>query len=89
MALGATAGDVRSLALRQAATVTGVGVMLGLASALLLGRMMSSAMVGIIALDASLFFGFSAAIAIVSFAAAYLPAQRSSRIDPATILRGR
>ena len=88
MALGATAGDVRSLALRQAAIVTAMGVILGLAAALLLGRMMSSALVGIIALDAPLFFGVSIAIAIVSFGAAYLPARRSSRLDPATILRG-
>jgi ABC-type antimicrobial peptide transport system permease subunit len=63
------------------------GIVLGLVAALVLGRLMSSALFGIISLDAPTFAAVSAVIAIVSWAAAYLPARRSLRLDPATILR--
>jgi putative ABC transport system permease protein len=86
-ALGATAPDVLRLTLHQAGVLTAVGVGIGLALAIGIGRVVSSAMYGLIALEPWTFAAVSLALAMVSFAAAYVPARRSSRLDPAAILR--
>jgi putative ABC transport system permease protein len=87
MALGATAGDVVRLTMKQAGLLTAAGIASGLALAVLLGRMMSSALFGVISLDVTIFTAVSITLALVSFAGAYVPARRSLRFDPATILR--
>ena len=87
MALGATAPDVLRLTLHQAGVLTAVGVGMGLLLAFVLGRIMSSALFGLISLEPWIFVTVSLALALVSLAAAYAPARRSSRVDPATILR--
>jgi putative ABC transport system permease protein len=87
MALGATPGDVLRLTLKQAGTLTAAGLALGLGLAALLGQLMSSSLSGIIALDATTFVGVSLGLAVISCAAAYVPALRSLRADPATVLR--
>jgi ABC-type antimicrobial peptide transport system permease subunit len=87
MALGATAPDVLRLTLQQAGALTAVGVGIGLVMAIALGRVMSSALFGLIPLEPQIFVAVSLALAGVSLAAAYVPARRSSRIDPAAILR--
>lgn len=87
MALGATAADVLRLTLRDAGVLTAAGVGIGLVLAVSLGRAMSSAMFGLIPLEPQAFVVVSAALAIVSLLAAYLPARRSSRFDPAAVLR--
>ena len=87
MALGATARDVLVLTMKQAGIVTAAGLVIGLGLALVLGRLMASAMEGIIALDSITFAAVGLALAAVSLTAAYVPARRSVRLDAATILR--
>jgi len=87
MALGATARDVLVLTMKQAGIVTTAGLVIGLGLALVLGRLMASAMEGIIALDSIIFAAMALALAVVSLTAAYVPARRSVRLDAATILR--
>jgi putative ABC transport system permease protein len=87
MALGATAGAVLRMALTPAGVLTAIGVGIGLALATTLGLLMSSAMFGLVALDPVIFGGVGVAVALVSLIAAYMPARRSLRLDPATILR--
>jgi putative ABC transport system permease protein len=87
MAFGATPRDVLRLTLTQAGVLTAAGVASGLALALVLSRLMSSALFGIIALEPTTFVVVGGALAIVSLAAAYVPARRSGRLDPAAILR--
>jgi hypothetical protein len=88
IALGATARDVVRLTLKQAGTLTVVGLTIGVVSAVILGRLMSSALSGIIFLDPTIFVAVSTILAVISLGAAYIPARRSLRLDPATILRG-
>lgn len=87
MALGASAGDVLRLVLRQAGTLALTGIGLGVVLALVLGRLMSSLLFGLIAIDAGTVAGVAVALAVVAYAAAYLPARRSLRVDPMTVLR--
>jgi predicted permease len=87
MALGATARDVLRLTLKQAGVLTAAGLAIGFAAAVILGRLMSSALFGLVSLDPATFGAVSLALALVSFVAAYVPARRTLRLDPSTILR--
>jgi predicted permease len=87
LALGATGADVLRLALRQAATLTITGLGIGILLAMALGRAMAGALFGVVSLDGMTFVGVVLALAIVSFGAAYFPARRALRVDPATVLR--
>ena len=89
IALGASASDVLRLALRQAATLTTAGVGIGLILALLLGSLMASALYGVVAMDLRTVAAVAIALGCISLGAAYLPAQRALRLDPAATLRDR
>jgi ABC-type antimicrobial peptide transport system permease subunit len=64
-----------------------VGIAAGLAGALGASRMLGSLLYGLAPGDASTIAVASAAIALTALCAAYLPARRASRIDPAAVLR--
>jgi len=88
LALGATGGDVLRLTLKQAVALTAAGIGVGVMLALALGRAMESALFGVVALDAMTFVLVIVALAGVSLAAAWFPARRALRVDPASVLRG-
>ena len=82
IAIGATTDRILWLVLREAGWVLGLGIAVGLGSAWLLGRVISSLLFGIEPTD-----GASTALAIAVLAAAgtlaaWLPARRASRLDP-------
>ena len=87
MALGATAGDVLGMTVRQAGVLTTIGIAIGLALAATLGYLMSSAMYGLIPLEPAIFGAVGVTVALASLMAAYVPARRTLALDPATILR--
>jgi ABC-type antimicrobial peptide transport system permease subunit len=87
MALGASANDVFRLSLRQAGALTAVGVTVGLALAAILGRVMSSALFGVVQLEPVTLLQVSVGLAAAALAAAFLPAWRSAKLDPASVLR--
>jgi putative ABC transport system permease protein len=87
IAFGATAGDVLRLTLKRAAVLTAVGLGIGLPLAWTLAMGMASALDGVVALDSMTFALVALALAIVALGAAYLPARRALRLNPATILR--
>ena len=89
IALGASANDVLRLTLKQAATLTAAGVGIGLVLALVLGYLMASALYGVVAMDLRTVVAVAALLAGISLGAAYLPAQRAVRLDPAATLRDR
>jgi putative ABC transport system permease protein len=89
MALGASANDVLRLTLKQAATLTAAGVGIGLVLALLVGYLMASALYGVVVMDLWTVAAVAATLASISLGAAYLPAQRAVRLDPAATLRDR
>jgi ABC-type antimicrobial peptide transport system permease subunit len=86
-ALGAEPRQLERMFLLQGLTLSGVGVVIGLAAAAAVGRSISSVLYGIEPLDPAAYIG---AIVVVFFAAAlasYLPARRAATIDPMETLR--
>jgi predicted permease len=87
MALGASQRNVLTLVVRQGMALTLSGVMLGLAAAFLLTRMMRSLLFGVEPADPITFAAISFLLLMVALLASYIPAQRASRIDPMVSLR--
>jgi ABC-type antimicrobial peptide transport system permease subunit len=87
MALGAAKGEVRRHIVFQALRPAFVGIATGVATALALGRLMSSALYGVVALDPATFGAVALMLAASALLAAYIPARRASAIDPVVALR--
>jgi len=87
MAIGASRGQVLSSVARSAATLIGTGLVLGLALALLAGRLLERILYGVRPNDPLTFAIVSAIMFGVGAAATFLPARRATRIDPMRALR--
>jgi predicted permease len=87
MALGAQAGDVLALAVRQGMGLALAGLLVGTAAAAAVTRLASGLLVNVSATDPLIFGGAALFLAVVALAASYLPARRATRIDPNAALR--
>lgn len=87
VALGARPAQVISLALREIVSPVTLGVAAGCALALAMARIAGSLLYGVGPADPVTFIGAPLALGVVAFVAAWLPARRASRIDPAQVLR--
>jgi predicted permease len=87
MALGADGGQVRQMVMRQVAVMMAMGLGIGLAAAFALGRAASSLLYGLQGHDPLIFLLGVLVLAVVGFAAGYLPARRASQVDPMQALR--
>jgi putative ABC transport system permease protein len=88
MALGAHRRDVTRMILRQGASITVLGGVLGVAGALLLSRWLGTLVYGVSVRDTLSFSTASVVLVLVGLAASYLPARRAARLDPIAVLRG-
>jgi ABC-type antimicrobial peptide transport system permease subunit len=88
MALGAEAGVVRRMVVVQGARVVAVGIVIGVAAALLSTRALSTLLYDVTAIDATTFVGMSLSMIGIGLLASYLPARRASKVDPVESLRG-
>jgi putative ABC transport system permease protein len=88
IAMGATMADMLGLVLGSAARVIAVGAVIGLASAAVLSRSLSSVLFGVQPLDALTFASVAIVLLVTALIATAGPAWRAARTDPAVTLRG-
>jgi predicted permease len=87
LALGAQVSEVRRMVVKQGMGLALVGVVVGLAAAFGLARLITSFLFGVTARDPLVFGGVPVLLAAVAFFAVWLPARRASKVDPLVALR--
>jgi len=87
MALGATAGQVRALVLRQAAGVLGIGLAAGISGSLALGRWLSSLVFQVSPWDVRVLLATVCVLTLTGLVAAWLPAGHAARVHPRTAIQ--
>lgn len=87
MALGASPGDVVRLIFRQGAWQLGIGLAVGLVLAAGISRLMSVVLFDVQPLDAMVFGGVAAVLAVSGALACLIPARRATTVDPAVAMR--
>jgi ABC-type antimicrobial peptide transport system permease subunit len=87
LALGAEPAEIRRVALEQGLRPVLAGLLAGAMAALALGRVLSSRVYGLRPLEPGVLAFAALAFVAVVVPACYLPARRSTRVDPAVTLR--
>ena len=87
VALGARSGQVIAMVLRQWFRLVLAGVVIGLAAALALTRLMASLLYGVRPTDPLTFAAVAAVLVAMSLLASWVPAWRAMRVDPMIALR--
>ena len=85
--LGAQRSDILRLVVTHGFKLAGMGIVVGMAGALALTRLLSSMLFGVGATDAVTFSAVPLLLAAVAALASYLPALRATHVDPMTALR--
>jgi putative ABC transport system permease protein len=87
IAFGATRSDVMQFVVAQAIKPTAIGIVIGLAAAYSLSRLVTSMVYGVSARDAVTFIAVTTLLVLVAFLASLIPALRATRISPLAVIR--
>jgi putative ABC transport system permease protein len=87
MALGAERSDVFRLIIKKGLALISVGLVIGVAGALALTRVLRSLLYDVVPTDLMTFVAVSLLLMVVGLVACYIPARRAAKIDPMVALR--
>jgi putative ABC transport system permease protein len=87
IALGASHGTLQSMVVRQGVVLAGIGMILGLAGAAALTRVMASLLFGVSPFDPATYATVSIGLLGAAAAASFVPARRASTVEPVEALR--
>jgi ABC-type antimicrobial peptide transport system permease subunit len=88
IALGADRGGVRRMVLQSSLRVVAAGAAIGIVAAVVAARAIASQLPGVTPTDPTTYLGVAGLLVVAAMAAAWWPARRASRVDPAVTLRG-
>ncbi len=87
LALGARARQILQLVLKDGLVLASLGIILGLAGAFALTRLLRSLLFEVQPTDVMTFVSVAVLLILVALLASYIPARRASKVDPLTALR--
>ena len=87
VALGAQKRDILGLVFKKGLTLALAGIVIGIAGAVAITRLMASLLFGVKPVDALTFAAVSICVLTVALLACYIPARRATKVDPLIALR--
>jgi predicted permease len=87
LALGAESGVVRNMVVMQGMRLATAGIVIGVAAAFVLTKLIASVLFGVKARDPLVFIGVPVILAAVALFAVLIPARRATRVSPVEALR--
>jgi predicted permease len=87
MALGAQPGQVLAMVCKQGMIIICAGLVIGLAAALAIGRVVGSFLMGVTGTDPITYASVTAILMLIGITACYVPARRAASLDPTEALR--
>jgi putative ABC transport system permease protein len=87
VALGAQRGDVVGLGVRQGMALASIGIIVGVAGAFGVTRVVKSLLIGVSPTDPISFLGVALFLCVVALFASVIPARRATAVDPIVALR--
>jgi len=87
MALGAHPSQILSWVAKLGMKIVSIGIVIGIALALGLTRLVSAFLFGVTSTDPTTYVAVALGLAAVAFLACYIPARRATKVDPLVALR--
>jgi len=87
MALGARAVDVLAMVLARAARIVGAGLVIGLAAAFVVSRVLQASLFEVTRTDPATYTTVSVVLVVIALIASVIPARRATTVNPIAALR--
>jgi len=87
MALGAAPRGIRGMILGQSGRLAIIRLLIGIATSLALGQLLSKLLFGVAPTDVPTLIAVSLTLALVTLVASWIPARRAMRLDPVSAIR--